>query len=381
MKRYLLLPAMMLLVAAVAFAQTDAGGDDTENTGPETTVQFFVVICEDSAVVNLNGFATPGFDIFYQVFNGSSGGGESLTSLRRANVDGDYAFSERISYRDGQRIAPGAIGSVRVIIAQTDTPENPSFETVADDVQDGCNDAQNPLQSSDNAGDPVTAEPVSSAPDGIANPNGGVLNPETEITPEPEVVLGPRTGPVDPRRNRDPGLLFALCDAFYPESEPGLLFDTDNIRIFWYWVADTEERLAQNLAASTFEVNLNDVPLFPVSVSPITERDGLFYVFYTANLGNLSPGFYEVAYRQTFNQRITDGFNQFGPGTGLVEIKTNCNFKVELNEDNIRNVAYNQQYTGREGPTHDFERAIVQQRVLRDYLESRSNVGQRDGEN
>ncbi len=377
MKRYLLLLSILLLAAAVTLAQTDDTGDD-EDTGPETTVQFFVVICEDSAVVNLNGFATPGFDIFFQIFNASSGTGDAMTSLRRANVDGDYAFSERISYRDGQRIAPGAIGSVRVLIAETDNPSEPVFDTVADDIQDGCNDAQNPLQNSDDAGDPASPE-VGEAPDGIANPNGGVLNPDVELTPEPEVVLGPRFEGPAPGRTSDPGLLFALCDAFYPESDPGLLYDTDDIRVFWYWVADTEERLQENLAASTFEVKLNSAPLTPVFQSQVTERNGLYYVFYTSSLGNLRPGYYEVAYRQTFSQRISDGFNAFGPGTGLQEIKTNCNFKIERNPQGT-NVSYNTQYIGGENPAHDFERAIVQQRVLRDYLESRSNVGQRDSD-
>lgn len=375
MKRSLLLLSFLMLAAAVALAQTD---DDTEDTGPQTTVQFFVVICEDSAVVNLNGFATPGFDIFFQIFNGSSGTGDALTSLRRANVDGDYAFSERIAYRDDQRVAPGAIGSMRVLIAATDNPAEPAFETTADDVQDGCNDAQNPLQSSDNAGDPASPE-VGTPPDGIANPNGGVLNPNPVTTPEPEVVLGPRFGAPAPGRTADPGLLFALCDAFYPDADPGLLYDTDNIRIFWYWAADTSETLLDNIAASTFEVRLNSAPLVPVVQSNVTERNGLFYVFYTATLGNLRPGHYEVYYRQTFNRRISDGFNAFGPGTGLQEIKTNCNFRIERNPAG-QDVAYNTQYVGMDGPTHDFRRAIVQQQVLRDYLESRSNVGQRDGD-
>ncbi|MEO0564600.1 MAG: hypothetical protein AAF125_21025, partial [Chloroflexota bacterium] len=242
MKRTLsLMTVLALLLTAVLVTAQDAGGTDETVISPDngdTTVDIFFIACDDSAVMNLSGFAQPGFDIFYQVFNGAGGTGDSLTSLRRTNVagDGDYQFSERISYRDGLRVAPGAIGSARVIIAGSETPDSPVFETFVDDLNDGCNDAQFTLQSSDDAGDPVRENEVDADVNGIANPDGGLLNPEVIIPEQPEVVIGPRFDvPLD--RTANPGVVFALCDSFFPEADPGLIYDSDDVRVFWYWYA------------------------------------------------------------------------------------------------------------------------------------------------
>lgn len=373
MKRLVLLLSVTLLVFSgiTAFAQTTT---ETETDEPQTTVQIFYVACEDLGVMNLTGVAQPGFDVFYQLFSGSNGTGDALTSLRRANVDGDYSFSERITYRDGLRVAPGAIGSARVIIARTETPENPSFETFVDDIQDGCNDAQNPLQSSDDAGDPVSNTSDSL---GIASPDGGVINPTVEITPEPLVVIGPRTT-VNPDRTANPGLVFAMCDSFYPDTNPGLLYDSDNIRIFWYWYASTQEILEDNLAKTIYEVRLNTAPVRDVQQT-ITERDGLFYAFYTVPTGNLRPGYYEVQFKQNWSEPINDGFEDFGLGTANPNINGNCNFKVEPNPTGAQ-VSWNGMYVPMTTPSHNYERAIIQQQVINEYLEQTSNIGQRDGE-
>jgi hypothetical protein len=372
MIKRILLTALVWLAVGLVGAQDDGGATDTA----ETSVNYFFIACEDLAVIDLNGFATPGFDIFYQVFNQAGGNGEALTSLRRANVDGEYAYSERIAYRDGQRVAPGAIASARVLIARTESPDAPAFETVVDDIQDGCNDAQNPLQSSDDAGDPFSGQDTNPDVDGIANPEGGTLNPVVVFTPEPEVLIGPRQGPRNPERTANPGLLFALCDSFYPEAQPGLIYDSDNVRVFWYWYAETPERLQENLSQTNYNVTINSAPVHTINVSSVQERNGVYYTFFTVPVGNLRPGWYEVAFQQTWNQAITDGFGDYGPGTGVSEIKTNCNFKVEPNPTGA-GVVYSGMYIGADTPSHNFEQAIIQQQVIQTYLEERSNVGQR----
>lgn len=333
MKRFILF-LLLLAFGSVALAQdgTETAG---EEEGPQTTVEIFFVACEDVGVMNLTGTAQPGFDIFYQVFNGSSGTGDALTSLRRINAEGDYAFSERIPYRDGQRVAPGAVASARVIIAPVDAPENPDFETTVDDIQDGCNDAQNALQSSDDAGDPLPADQEQEAADtfGIAKPDGGFLN-NAAVSPaaEPAVVIGPRTGESGERAS-EAGLVFAQCDAFLPEAEPGLIYDSDNVRVYWYWFAKTAETLEQNLARTNYSVSINGapVPANTVIVSPVTPRNDVFYRFYTVPVGNLRQGYYQVSFRQTWSQAINDGFEDYGPGTANPVLDTTCNFRVTEN--------------------------------------------------
>lgn len=374
MKTRILLTTILLLIAGLFLAQDDTTTD--EEAGPQTTVEIFFVACEDLGVMNLNGFAQDGFDIFFQLYNGSNGTGETLTSLRRANVSGDYAFSERIPYRDDRRVAPLAIASARIIIAPTDTPEEPVYETTVDDIQDGCNDALNPLQSSDNAGDPVTT-PTPTIPEGIPNPDGGILNDGFDPPEQGAVVIGPTFQDLPVGRTTNPGLVFALCDSFYPDAQPGLIYDSDSVRVYWYWFADSPERLQQNLSFTEYRVKLNQAPLDYVFASPVTQRGDAYYVFFTADVGTLAPGFYEVEFKQDWSLPVSDGFNNFGPGTGVPNIRTNCNFKVESDPNGSRGV-YNNAYLPMDTPAHNFQRAIIEQQVIREYLEQRSNIGQPD---
>jgi len=366
----------LLTIGGAAVMAQDAGTDDS--TGPETTVNYFFIACEDEAVIDLNGFATPGFDIFYQVFNQAGAQGTALTALRRVNVDGDYAFSERIAYRDGQRVAPGAIASARVLIAVTETPDQPAFETVVEDVQDGCNDAANPLGSSDNAGDPVTEDDANNEfTSGIVSPDGGQLNPTIISTPQPEVVIGPRLSDIPAGRTANPGLVFASCNSFYPQADPGLIYDTDNIRVFWYWIADTPELLQQNLSVTNYDVKINGAPVHTVVPSAVQERNGAFYQFYEVPVGQVRPGYYEVSFRQTWNEAITDGFEEFGPGTPTTLIDTRCNFEVERNPSGANVTTYSGMYIGGDEPPSDFRADIVRQETIQNFLEQ-SNIGERD---
>lgn len=366
MKRFILLLLLIGFTSSLEIANAQDAGGDTETEGPQTTVEIFFVACEDVGVMNLSGTAQPGFDIFYQVFNGSSGTGDALTSLRRINAEGDYAFSERIPYRDGQRVAPGAVASARVIIAPVESPETPDFETTVDDIQDGCNDAQNSLQSSDDAGDPLPEDEAETGETfGIASPDGGFIN-NAAISPaaDPPVVIGPRTG-ASGERASSAGLVFALCDAFLPEAEPGLIYDSDSVRVFWYWFADTAETLEQNLSRTNFSVSINgaSVPANTVIVSPITPRNDVFYRFYTVAVGNLRPGYYQVSFRQTWSQAINDGFDDYGPGTANPALDATCNFLVAENPFGLSSNPSNL-YRGSETPLVDLTERRIEQEFL-----------------
>ena len=74
----------------------------------------------------------------------------------------------------------------------------------------------------------------------IVSPFGGFLNPDLEITPEPIVVIGARPHPA--YRSPTPGLVFAECTEALPRAMPGVIYDTDNVVIFWSWFARTEEQ-------------------------------------------------------------------------------------------------------------------------------------------
>ncbi len=369
MKRFLTLIGLFILLigAAVSLAQDDTGSETAE---PQTTVDILFVACEDLGVMNLSGVAQPGFDIFYQLYGGADGTGDPLTGLRRINASGDYSFSERISYADGQQVAPGATASARVLIAQVNTPDDPAFETFVNDLQDGCNDAQNPLQDSTGDGAEDVEDTDDSQDLGIASPDGGFIN--NDFGGDSVVVLGPRD-PGASTRARSPGLVFAQCNAF-PETIPGTIYDSDEVRVFWYWFADTAPRLESNLSRTNYEVLINNAPvsLDQLVVSPIEQRNGLYYRFYTLPIENLRPGYYKVDFQQTWTEPINDGFDDFGPGTGTPVIRTGCNFEVTRNPFGIDGIRYSGLYIGADEPFRT-ERDNVRDRVFDDLRNSADN--------
>lgn len=342
----LLTVLMMSLGTGVSLAQ-NATATPSGSTQYNSSVTILAVICENQAIINLNGTMEPGYDVYYQVFSGPQGGGTSLTNLRQVQVDGTYAFSEAVTYT-GATVAAGSTGSVKVYIARESAPNTPAGDTfLVDDLQDGCNNAQNPISSSVDTGAGAGTTPSTTSSGGvrIRSPFGGYINSTVAIAPEGEVVIGARQF-VNPQRSSTPGVIFAECDNFLPAAAPGLLYDNDNITIFWAWYAKTAEQVQDHLAKAQYSVQFNRAPLVDVLTSPISLIGGNYWVFFTANIGNLKPGQYGVEYKLSWSEQTFDGYKKFGPGTDTLEQSATCSFTVERNPDNASAV-YNNIYSVR----------------------------------
>lgn len=294
----------------------------------ESSVQIFFVACADQAVVNLSGTIDPGEDVYYQVFSSAGGAGTAITAMRRAQLDGTVAFSERLPYNSGATVAEGSIGSIRVIVAQEDDIDASTIDTTVNDVQDGCADPQNTIGTSTDASAPATTTTTVDLGPAVVSPFGGFLNPDLSVETQPIVVIGARQQ--RGYRSPTPGLIFAECTEA-PRAEPGLIYDTDNIVIFWSWYASTEAQVQDHLAQANYEVTLNHQPFFDVVVSPIAKRGPNFFVFYTVQVGNLTPGTYGVEYRVTWDAVINDGFADYGPGTANTSDRGTCQFTITSN--------------------------------------------------
>ncbi len=311
----------------------------------ESTVQIFFVTCETQAVMNVSGNMDAGFDVFYQVFSGAGATGTAITSLRQLQVDGAYAVSDQVSYNAGTTIATGGTASAKVYVARESGPTASSTSFTVDDIQDGCNNPQNPLTSSLDAGSGGVSSTTTTAGSNILSPFGGVINPGISVTPEPIVVIGARTV-VNTQRSATPGVIFAECNQYLPGADPGLLYDNDNIVIFWSWFAKTKTQVEDHVAQAVYDVTLNGEPLKYVNVSGITQPNNRnFWVFYTANIGHLSPGQYGINFKLTWNKAITDGYDDYGPGTDNEEVFSNCTFYTQRNPDDVNVTDYNQMYT------------------------------------
>ena len=351
MKRILLISAILAIFIGIVAAQDDTSSE------PTSTAFYFFAACENQAVIDLDGNMEAGYDVYIQFFRELSASGEALSNLVRVPVDGAYQVSQTVQYTNGP-LNLGQFASVRVSIAREGDSSAEIYSDTLDDVQDGCIDPTYGSVDTFDAGtggdgsgtpliDPVTGEVVTVTTEGAAirssgiyTPDGGVLNEVFGRPQEAIVQIGARPSQnpaVQAGRVSDPGLIFAECDA-YDGANPGIVYDTDNVTVFWSWFATSPELARQHQANAQYEVFLTSKyalrqPFPNVEVRPLVQReDGNYWTFYVANLGDgFRPGEYRVDYYVTWDQIISDGIDEFGPGTDTPFILNTCNFEVVIN--------------------------------------------------
>lgn len=343
----LLLVTVLVAVLGVgsSAAQTDATATpEATSTGPSNSTQGTLIVCADSAVLNFTGISLIGWDVYYQIFSGASGSGTALTDLRRVPVAGEYSVSDRVTYNSGVTVAAGGQASANVSVARESDSSTIDYSFVLTDAQDGCAEPTNPVSTETvTAGGSSGSSGTAGINTSIFAPNGGFLNPN--LTEEPAVVVGARLS--DRFRSDTPGLIFAECDA-YPLAEPGLVYDNENVTIFWSWYTKTEAQMAEHIANAQYTVKLNNADLPMTTRSEPVLRGGNYYVFYTATVGRLRPGHYEVGYLLTWANPVNDGYDDFGPGTANPRQSGICNFDILRNTEG----AAVTDYTGMYFPTN-----------------------------
>jgi hypothetical protein len=346
---------LLVLLSAMVFG-TSIFAQQSTPSAPTSTVNWLFAICSDRAVVNLNGTMQSGYDLYVQFFREAGATGAQLSNLIRVPVDGTYNTSQVVTFPAGTTIALGQFGSMRLSIARENNAESNIFTRVIDEVFDTCIEPTGTTNTSSGTGaqpqqattaliDPVTGQVVQAVAgqpirsSGILKPGGGFLNAVFAVPQEQIVQIGvrPSQNTREIGRVSDIGLIFAECDQF-PGADPGRLYDTDPITVYWSWFAKTAAQVRDHLNKVQYEVFFN-TPIYPaqtfpnVNVSPIVRReDGNFYVFYSVNLGgNFRPGDYSVNYRVTWSATHFDGFGNFGPDTETPEQRGSCSWTIEPN--------------------------------------------------
>ena len=317
------LVVVLLAVIVVFSAQAQ---DETQFT---STVNWFYSACEDRMVIDLSGVMEPGYDLYYQAFDQIGGLGTAITGLRRVSVDGDYSVSQVIYWLDGATRALDTPISVVIRIASEIDPDTTLFETPSDDTLATCEAPGSTLVE----GVDVSALPQVVSSSGVFTPDGSLLNPVYSRPVEPVVQIGARpSANIMPGRTVDPGLIFAEC-ADVDGADPGILYDTDEIRVFWSWYAKTAEQVQDHLNTAQYSVTLNSLDI-PAEISEIKQIPGSlnWWVFYTANFGDKwEPGIYEIGLAVGWSAAISDGYENFGPGTANERLGGRCRFIIQQN--------------------------------------------------
>lgn len=172
-----------------------------------------------------------------------------------------------------------------------------------------------------NIGLPPTVD-VSTA-DGTQRPLGGPTGgPLLSGTP-----TAPPSGSVSTQQGVD---VLAYCDdRSYGSPAPTNLAQGSNIDIFWSWYASSRELIADHLAAVVYDVRLDGTPLnWRQYAVPIRQESGRFYQYWFVPSGPLTSGEHTITYTVSWTTAISDGFDDFGPGTGNVSQSGSCTFTV-----------------------------------------------------
>lgn len=323
--------SLLLLLLPFALLFSVQAQDETEYT---STVNWFYSACEDRMVIDLSGTMESGYDLYFQAFDTYGGLGEALTGLRRVSVDGDYAVSQAIYWLEGVTRTLGTPVSVVIRIGRENDPDSTIFEAPSDDILGECEAPASTLVE----GIDISAGPKLVSSSGVFTPDGGILNPVYSRPIEPIVQIGARpSDAIDPGRTENPGLIFAEC-ADVDGADPGILYDTDTIRVFWSWFAKTPEQVQHHIDTAQYAILLHGLEIPNVVVSEIKQVPGSinWWVFYTVNFGDKwEPGLYEINFAVGWSEAITDGYEDFGPGTENERLGSRCQFRIHENPHGI----------------------------------------------
>lgn len=154
----------------------------------------------------------------------------------------------------------------------------------------------------------------------LGGPTGGpVVAPSATQSPAPGSVA--RGNGVD---------VLAYCDdRSLGSPPPANLAAGSTIDIFWNWFAVTRQQITDHLETATYTITLDGQTLsYREFQTPIRSENGQYIVYWYVPTEPLEAGQHRITYRVTWSDAITDGFQNFGPGTVNPEQTGSCTFNV-----------------------------------------------------
>lgn len=104
----------------------------------------------------------------------------------------------------------------------------------------------------------------------------------------------------------------------------------DNVYIEWSWFVSRPELMDQHLENVTYEVRLDGELLsdWEQHAEEMKREGGVWIIYWYYPVGRLEAGDHQVSYRVTWDETITDGYGNFGPGTARESETGDCSFTV-----------------------------------------------------
>lgn len=158
-------------------------------------------------------------------------------------------------------------------------------------------------------------------------PAGGPTGGPVGIIPTATFVSGQPTAAAAQR----PDVLAYCDDKSYGIAAPGNLTAGTSIDVYWSWYAKTEDLIGQHNDNAIYDVSVDGQKLqdWREYASPVRfQSDNRYYQYWYVPYGPLTSGKHTISYRVTWKSAITDGYQQYGPGTTTTEETGTCTFNV-----------------------------------------------------
>jgi WD40 repeat protein len=126
--------------------------------------------------------------------------------------------------------------------------------------------------------------------------------------------------------------IFAYCDDLSGrKKQPGA---ADDVNIIWSWYATEIGLIFDHMGWSSYSITLDGqaLPVDTALRSAIRRdpaNDNHWTLYYSLNVGALTPGTHTITYDLTWDKAISDGLEQFGPGTPNLDDSGACTFEVD----------------------------------------------------
>ncbi|MBA3874101.1 MAG: SH3 domain-containing protein [Anaerolineae bacterium] len=127
--------------------------------------------------------------------------------------------------------------------------------------------------------------------------------------------------------------VLAYCDnKVFGRPAPNNLAAGATIDVFWSWYVNDKSLIQQHLDNVIYDVKVDGKTLdnwrqFATSIRK--QNDGNFYIFWYVPVGPLATGQHSITYNVSWKAQITDGYDNYGPGTNKPSESGSCTFTVK----------------------------------------------------
>ena len=104
----------------------------------------------------------------------------------------------------------------------------------------------------------------------------------------------------------------------------------DSVFIEWSWYVARQELMEEHLTNANYRVRLDGKLLtgWEGFATPIRSESGRWIVYWYYPVGTLEAGQHRIEFEVSWDQTISDGYRDFGPGTSIEVDAGNCSFTV-----------------------------------------------------